>query len=59
MMAPGQPVMMQGPMMGQGQQMYGQNVMLNNMAMGVQQRFQQQQVNYTYLDPTQPQDRQL
>lgn len=59
MMAPGQPVMMYGPMMGQGQQMYGQNVMLNNMAMGVQQRFQQQQVNYTYLDPTQPQDRQL
>jgi hypothetical protein len=46
-------------MMPQGQQMYGQNVMLNNMAMGVQQRFQQQQVNYTYLDPTQPQDRQL
>lgn len=41
----GQPVMMPGqPMPGQPMagQMYGQNVMMNTMAMGMQQRVQQQ-----------------
>ena len=41
------------------QQQFGQNVLLNNMAMGVQQRMVSQQEQYQFYDPStvQPQDK--